>query len=185
MDDYRQVALCLHGLADPDRSWLLENLTHDHASKLLVMLQELEKLGIPREPHWPDFNADNNDLSDSVHGTTVEFLNNTEADLVFALLIDEPNFIVAILLQHKKWTWANEVMNVFGEIRCNSIRKEMNSVSENIGVNVIAALLDSFSHRIKTQRVSLQKLADDNKVKIERDLFTKNRKWFWSLSWRR
>jgi hypothetical protein len=50
VDSSRQVALLLHGLAEPDRAWMLEQLGASQGQALQPLLTELRELGIPADP---------------------------------------------------------------------------------------------------------------------------------------
>ena len=52
MKGIRQAALCLHGLNEHDRKWLLNQLPSIHRNALRGMLRELNQIGVPRGQSW-------------------------------------------------------------------------------------------------------------------------------------
>jgi hypothetical protein len=109
MNTYKRAALCLHGLHETDRSWLLARLSDDQRSQLGTMLQELEKLGIPKERSWvPEVPVAENRASSHqapLPLSPIRQLDQAEPSVVKRMLQDEPAPFVAAFLGLHDWSW--------------------------------------------------------------------------------
>ena len=113
-DGYRKAALSLHGLGKSDQKWLLSKLPESDREKVVVMLSQLRNMGVPEDPALiADVNHNKPGVSrtgvtDTSHEglqTVITDIDSAPVDEVFAILSEEPNWIIAVLLEAHDWTW--------------------------------------------------------------------------------
>lgn len=112
MDAYRQAAICLHGLEDHDRDWLLSRLPKEHSAVLTGLLSELKMLGIPRETSLsrdllPDSDAAANR---GALKTDLAELEQASPEAVWSLLRNEPDSVLRALIMDRDWAWRGYVL---------------------------------------------------------------------------
>lgn len=140
MSNYRQAALCLHGLQSADREWLLGRLPDDRRAALRALLSELDVLGIPRDEDWTaGFSAESAsaDRTDT-HLKDIAVIERAPSDRVWALLENEPDAIVRVLLAYKNWPWKAEIASRFNKSRHRRFT-DGPMVSEKVSGSVISA----------------------------------------------
>jgi hypothetical protein len=113
MHNYRQAALCLHGLGLDDRQWLLSRLPERHRAALHALLDELESLGIPgdADPRYLDSVLQRND-GETLDAAILE-IEAASPDQVGRLLEGESEAVVAALLAARDWSWKSAVIARF------------------------------------------------------------------------
>jgi len=171
MDAYKKTALILHGLSDVDRSWILGNIQAHQREQLLLFLEELETLGIPRR-HDLIQSIDMGGLEqspvDSQSGApeteppeATMLLDTSSEILHFVLKTESPALIAAVLLAYD-WPWRLAVLNRFNDADRQIIQAHMDAMeeklTEKVSETVIAALID----KLKQCREVLPDEAEEN-----------------------
>jgi hypothetical protein len=113
MHNYRQAALCLHGLGLDDRQWLLSNLPERHRAPLHALLDELESLGIPADadPRYADKLPHRNG-GDALDAAILE-IEAASPEHVGHLLDGESDAVVSAMLAARDWSWKSGVIARF------------------------------------------------------------------------
>lgn len=178
----RKVALKLHGLETSDREWLFQQLPEEYHSDLRTMLQEMEEIGIPKdgqEDRQSNTDFGNNlyvdekkDLSGLEEVQSEELPTNSHVPdyvnqieqapklIVFELLDNEPNGVVATILAFYSWYWLREYLN-----RCKAKqRKILARLAKEIKAKSTPKLIEHtvviFSHLIQ-ERMNAEKKEED------------------------
>lgn len=115
MDAYRQAAICLHGLEDHDRDWLLNRLPKEHSAVLAGLLFELKALGIPRETSLSRDLLPDSGVADNPRTlkTDLAELEQASPDAVWSLLLNEPDSVIRALIEDRDWTWRGYVLKQY------------------------------------------------------------------------
>lgn len=112
----RHAALLLHAMAPSDRDWLLDSLPEQERSGLRTLLQELEELGMARDP------ALIAEATRAAGGAAVprvpasdegslHALNGHQLDALIRLMQAEPPRLVADWLRLADWPWRGILLN--------------------------------------------------------------------------
>lgn len=124
MIGYRRAALCLHGLSESDRAWVLQSLPDGQRLELTRLLSELQAMGVPRDKSWlPHMPGGLNTGKDTriVVPPGMELVALLEAvpiNRVMVLLEGEPDEVIAILLHCHRWNWRQAVIEALKPMRC-------------------------------------------------------------------
>ena len=187
MNGYRQAALCLHGLTEEDRCWLMQQLTKEQSSKLRIMLKELEEIGIPRESYWLETVSSEPDKGQvgKRKEEIVDYLGKADPELIVAMLYDEPDCVIATLLSCHEWPWRSTVLSGFDLTRQQPLRREMDKLLPNIGPRVLDALMESAYQRLSMEGDNLKAVADQRRKNGHSGLALRKSARFWRLPWTR
>lgn len=116
----RRAALALHTVSGTDRDWVLDRLAPAQRLALLPLLAELQHLEVPVQPHW--FRAQGVSAPGSDQGlwdakpdpspevTLLQALHQLTVDDAHALLVDEPDGLIAELLQAGRFDWRTPLL---------------------------------------------------------------------------
>ena len=130
MDGHRRAALALHGLAAPDRRWMLEQLPPSESARLAALLGELGALGIPADPALPAALAERSEAAASASSK----LRAAPAPRILALLEREPAALVAALLRIEAWPWRDAVRQAL------NLAAEPGSISPQLAAALVSCL---------------------------------------------
>ncbi len=119
MEHMQKAALSLHGMHIDDRQWLLERLPEAHRAPLVSMLDELEQLGIPREPMLLE-EAEAPAPDAPVH-PVVDRLRDQDARRLCDVLEAEPDAVIIGLVTGAAWPWTNELLQALPSTRREAI----------------------------------------------------------------
>lgn len=162
MQDYRRVALCLHGLAEADRQWLLGKLAEADRAALRPLLDELVELGLPRdsvELTWGDAAADRSG-SVPAHITP---LDAASVDAVWRVLQREQPATIALIMEYYPWQWSGAVTKRWGANRQHAVMaargRRRNAVSQRVRDSVIAAFARAVADELRLAPVRKTGLA--------------------------
>jgi flagellar motor switch protein FliG len=110
---FRNAALKLHGLAAPDRDWILQQLPAHDSKTLSALLDELRALGIRSDQDLAE-QASGGDVRQAMLdaggavgglGEALDALCAAPADRIAAVLAAEPDQMVAAVLSAYPWPW--------------------------------------------------------------------------------
>lgn len=104
MAEYRQSALLLHGLNEPDRRWVLERLDEKEQRFLGEHLAELRNLGIPGDPTLIDVFRHPEPVAAD------DQLRSASVAQIQILLADEPIWLVRHVLSLEDWPWRQDFL---------------------------------------------------------------------------
>lgn len=110
---FRNAALKLHGLAAPDRDWILQQLPAHDNKTLSALLHELRALGIRPEQDLAEQASGGGVRQAMLDGggaagglaEALDALCAAPPDSIAALLAAEPEQMVAIVLSAYPWPW--------------------------------------------------------------------------------
>ncbi len=169
MERLQKAALNLHGMHAADREWMLEQLSASHRKPLVEMLDELDDLGIPREPILLDEIAAA--PQQAYERNQIKLWNYSAAQL-WQVLEPEPNAVIWGLLNGIDWPWCDELLQLMPEERRAAIEERL--VSESSPTDTaFAALCEMVADRL-----------NDLDVGDVRDEAPEQRSWFRRLPWR-
>jgi hypothetical protein len=104
------AALTLHALGGADRQWVLNALSGEQQAALGPLLQELEELGIPREPELARTLLPEDAHEDRHAVGTLQSLDAAGVRRLAALLCAEPPRMAAALLASQPWPWRDQLL---------------------------------------------------------------------------
>jgi hypothetical protein len=107
-----RAALSLHSLCEADRQWVLQALGGEQQAALQPLLQELEELGIPREPELAHAFAAEAPGKDLQGAGTLQALDACGVRRLGAVLVAEPPRLAAALLASGGWPWRECLLSV-------------------------------------------------------------------------
>lgn len=150
MDGLRRAALTLHGLLPADREWVLSELDAADRVALTALLAELTELGIP---------ADRDLVRDALAGrqpptggqrSAMTRLREATGGQVHALLVREPDALIAQLLLIDDWSWKPELLAMLGEGRQAAVVALMRRTEVKPALRRV--LVDRLGERIPSER---------------------------------
>jgi hypothetical protein len=119
MSGARQAALVLHGLAPADREWMLARLPEPRQQELGALLEELQSLGLP-----PDAGLIHEAIGDApAAASPAANLMQASAEQMHALLAEEPDRLVALLVSSSAWPWKERFFVLLGAARAQRVRE--------------------------------------------------------------
>ena len=154
MRNYRQAALCLHGLASEDRQWLLSRLPDAHRAALRDLLAELESLGIPADRDARDLSVAASETYDAV----LLEIEGATPEQVWGILEGECDAVVRTLLAVRDWSWKTETV-----ARFRKGYRNITASGRTPGARVQEALLSAFARRLRGQQPAPRRKTQWNK----------------------
>jgi len=136
--DQRKAALLLHNMPAIDRDWLLERLPTAQRETLQILLTELTRLGIPVDRSLLDEVIDIQGHAVPTPGVqmqTVRELFAVDANLVVAVLKDEPAVLIAHLLLIQDWPWSDILLESLEVFKRRQIEKTLLVLRKKTAVN--------------------------------------------------
>lgn len=115
-EGYRKAALYLHGLSKADRQWFLGSLPQENKTALETLLEELAELGIPKKSMDLQLLPKSRPIDNKAMTDTIQALNATSADTIFALMQGEPPVLTAVLLNCYDWVWEPQLRDYFKSV---------------------------------------------------------------------
>lgn len=113
----RHAALMVHGMAEADRSWLLSRLAPAEREALQPLLEELQDLGIPRDPtlarEFPPMRTTPVTI-EAPHLDVMDQASRLSPPVVVAVLRDEPHELVRRIVALRSWPWRDAVNTALG-----------------------------------------------------------------------
>ncbi len=122
MSGMRQAALALHGLTSTDREWMLARLPVERSTQLQELLDELQDIGISTDPQLIR-NALVNDQTSAGQGKSDLRGMALSPDQAYAILGNEPNSLIAMILGGAEWPWREDFLSKFTPDRARQIRE--------------------------------------------------------------
>ena len=126
MGSLQKAALSLHGMHANDRQWLLEQLSVEQRIPLLTLLDELEKLGVPREPMLLKDVTEPSQPELPKH-PAIESLSRQPVENLWAVLQAEPDSLTISLIAGAEWSWKDELLTAIPAARRRKIVSGMDS----------------------------------------------------------
>ena len=146
MSGLRKAALVMHGLGEQDRQWLLERLPAHRARELNALLEELGALGFPSDDELIREAAGTPSQSRAAVGPDSGPIARASVEQVHALLKDEPDALIALVISSGPGPWREALLLGFAPSRAKSIREL--ALSVNTGPQLRAAVLDELAGRL-------------------------------------
>jgi hypothetical protein len=143
MQNYRQAALCLHGLGPDDRQWLLSRLPDRHRAALHALLEELELLGIPGD-QYPSEYARIAAPAGGEPGDAVLEIESASPEQIWSVLESEPDAIIRALLAARDWSWKSGII-----ARCRKGFRTITPPDRMLSGKVYAAMTKAIASRLR------------------------------------
>lgn len=162
----RHAALLLHAMPPADRTWALEQLPPAQRAQLAALVEELQLLGIPRDPglvdqavnsmanplsaqQAQDSDARSGDLLPSVRQLLAQLDSDGCRELA-VLLRNEPPVLVARLLARGPWPWENELLAQLGPVKRRQLEKFRASFDSGHGANaMVNAVIETVGEHLR------------------------------------
>lgn len=122
MSGVRQTALVLHGLAAVDREWMLSQVSKERVGQLRALLAELEEVGIPADAALLRGNTRANGVAlPNALTTHIAVLASASAEQVHALMVEEPDGLIALVLATTAWPWKEKFLSLLDVQRARRV----------------------------------------------------------------
>jgi hypothetical protein len=149
----RRAALLLHGLAGPDREWVLGGLRPAQAEHLRALLQDLVQLGLPADEDFvrqalaPAAAAAA--APPEPASLAAEALAAADAQQVREVLAPEPDPLVVAVLAAGRWPWASAFYAGLAPARAQRLRDlgQVGSVPPGLRQAAVQALVQALHDR--------------------------------------
>jgi hypothetical protein len=145
---HRQAALVLHGMRVEDRAWAMRRLSPQSRTILQGLLDELNALGIASDPALVRAATAATVPSHAIKATPA--VKATPA-LVFAVLRQEPDALIARVLKLQAWSWREDVLALLGAKRTAQVE----ACEVRTAVSLDAALRAMFNERLAAEQAHL------------------------------
>jgi hypothetical protein len=151
---YRRAALQLYSLSESDRDWVLDKLPKERAERILVLIDELSELGIPKEQSWlipakaESVSHFKSEQEMTPQQQAVLDIESADMDVLEYVLDRESDAVVALILMYRSWSWRGLYLNT-----CNPQRRQRIEAKEESGAvvaaeSVLDALIEVFAETI-------------------------------------
>jgi len=148
MIGYRRAAVALHGVAEEDRSWVLNALPTADKATLVQLLSELKELGFSDDAsNVVDLFDAPTKAVDVVSATVSHRIRHADAEHLFSILENEPASLIAQCLSIDQWPWSEQFLNLFPAARKERILAAV-SHSFDIAPARTVFLLNSIASRL-------------------------------------
>lgn len=122
MSGVRQAALVLHGLAAVDREWMLSQLSKERVGHLRALLAELQEVGIPADAALLRGNTRAKGTAPPDALTThIAVLASASAEQMHALMVEEPDSLIALVLATTAWPWKGKFLSLLDVQRARRV----------------------------------------------------------------
>lgn len=149
----RRAALALHALPDSDRAWVLQTLARVDVEVLRPLLEELEGLGIPRDPAYLA-TIEAQPAARMEQRSCREWPASLDANGVAALvrvLAREPVAVTHLLLSMGAWAWAPALLAAMDDTRRQEVQE--GTVPQMPRKHVQVALLAALQRELRKEPV--------------------------------
>lgn len=156
-DGARHAALLLHAMGPADRNWMLDALSSAQRQQISGLLQELEVVGVSRDPLLISEATADGDSSD--RPSDEEFLmalDRSGVERAVAYLRTEPAELLAQWLQCAHWPWKEDLL---GALEANK-RRELKEILVDRSVSgrstpraMRARLIDALARAVRETTV--------------------------------
>ena len=155
MSGSRRAALCLHGLEDSDKHWLLQSLSTGQRQQLEGMLEELEQIGIPKGQRWfPELMHESPPVGKETSRDHVDNLSDqidsVSAERISELLEHEPVCVITALLSYRNWTWRQAYLSKQYVQKKQRLIQEIERYQDTVKPKVMMVLLGSLAKRLES-----------------------------------
>lgn len=150
----RRAALALHALPDSDRAWVLQTLPRADGEVLRPLLEDLEGLGIPRDPAYLA-TIEARPAARTERPSDREWPASLDADGVAGLvrvLAREPIAVTRLLLSMGAWAWTPALLAAMDDTRREEVQGR--SVVQAPGKHVRDALLAALQRELRKEPAS-------------------------------
>jgi hypothetical protein len=133
-DAYTRIALRLRELSPADREWLLGQLAPEDCSRVSEALRQHRAQVISSEP------ADHARVEEG-SDIPVSRLRSAPAARVKALLAEEPDWAIALVLSAESWPWTQEFLDELVPERIRALRAMAGELSPRVKPKFAQALV--------------------------------------------
>lgn len=145
----KKTALRIHSLSEKDRKWILNALPNSQRESVEEMLAQLERLSVPKNEAWLDFEPNTQGV--------VEKTNLTDGDLLLMVdlfnvsqvrvVLDEmPESLVLAVLAMHDWHWREQYLSKlkmrFRSHYENGIKRLKGKISPKVRFHLLKDLVD-------------------------------------------
>lgn len=146
--DARRAALLLHSMIPADREWLLGELEPAQRAELERLLQELAAMGLPADRTLLDAGLAPSEPAATPVGPHAKALAGVPAQAVVEALLNEPDRLVAQVLQCGPWGWQAELFAALSPLRRRAVQDLLRQAAPADAAPALStALLESLRTR--------------------------------------
>ncbi len=189
MNGLRKAALYLHGLSETDRLWLLDALSDEERAQLSACMEELAAMDIPNGNPWLPELAESQTFekprveSDDTE-PELEAIDRADLAQINRALEDEPEWLIALLLKHRVWSWRQAYIGKQYLRRREQLLRALESPVPSLKPKVEKALVRALSTQLAKIASASEgfeaALAESQRKASKSDHTTR-----WSRIWRR
>lgn len=161
-DGYRKAALSLYGLGKADQKWLLSRLPESERNQVKNMLHQLQAMGVPQDHDLlDDIRRQTNGKTRTLNTThagiqkSINVIDSAPVEAVIAILDQELDWVIAILLEVHDWTWTQAFLVTLDEDHraavCQAAKQASTFVSDKLRHALIAGLAETLSQSIPNE----------------------------------
>lgn len=186
IEKLRKVALCLHGLDNKDRQWILKSLPKRFGPRIQTMLQELESLGIPKDREWTEVNIEkllkeiSEEKANKVVFPQVYAIDKLDVSEIKVVLDSMPVNVVAGVLSVHTWSWKQPFLAKCPSSKRQYLNQEAQRIRGKLPRKVINAVLNVVISKIPHE--VLRTLSSEELLKLNNINSISESKW--STIWR-
>ncbi|MEW8229334.1 MAG: hypothetical protein AB2745_03350 [Candidatus Thiodiazotropha endolucinida] len=190
MNGLRKAALYLHGLEETDRRWLLDALSDEERERMHASLAELDEMGVPSGSAWLPELAEAHlvevrEEEVTHHSSEIETIEKADLSRLTRFFKHEPERIVALLLNHRVWSWHQSYMDKQSPKKRERLRRAFEAPVPPLKPKVEAALQSALATRMnKVESVSGEGF-ETALVEAQQDQQTAEQGSRWRRLWRR
>lgn len=168
MKGLRQAALCLHGLNEQDRKWLLKQLPPMHRNALKQMLRELNEIGVPQGQSWVPTvkqRIEEHDPGEHFSDTALRMLkiiDSASLSQIKQVLLDEPETVLGFIFSIYKWSWTEEVLGALNVKKRKAVeqviqRNTVGDLSKNVVETVLGIVFEKMQGKLNRDHKNTDK----------------------------
>jgi hypothetical protein len=186
----RKAALYLHGLEEPDRLWLLNALSQDEREQIQAVIGELQAMKVPSGNAWlPELveaqAVEQQSAETDVSETQIEAIDRADLAKISQALEDEPDWVVALLLKHRVWSWRQAYISKQYLRKREQLLRALEIPGRSLKPKVEDALLRAFAVRLTWIDAESTAGFEAVMAEAERRESKTTRTSGWSRLWRR
>lgn len=148
-DGYHKSALRLSSASPEERTWVLAQLDPEDRVRLAAALQDLRDSASPSGPTEGGFSAGPHD--DAPYPPVNDALKRVGHEAMAALLRDEPDWVIALLVGEAQWPWVEGYLAQLSADRLQALGACVQRVNATVKPRSRAAAIDIVSERLESR----------------------------------
>ena len=155
-DTFRKIALRLNELHRTDRDWMLGQLPEDARARVAPLLRELSALGADELPAstFDELVASAGRGPKPASKPAVETpdvssgIAHADHASMHALLADEPDWVIALVVNHSEWPWLDDFIEALPPERVGELHVTARELDAVVKPRVKDAILHALGGRL-------------------------------------